>query len=184
MGPGVTAGDTVAGYRLDLTRLLYMFYMDMEQQLARADIKANLILTANSILLAAMASFIAWRTRGADLGADIVQLLLMLTPALIFSLLAAYFALSVAYPRLIAPDGNAPGRMFQSTAMASMPLNDYVSQVLSAELDTVKREVLCGMHAKACILQVKFHRVRYGIRCTIGAFLTTLGCLMLVISAG
>ena len=28
--------DRVADYRIDLTRLLYMFYMDQEQQLARA----------------------------------------------------------------------------------------------------------------------------------------------------
>ena len=178
-----TPRDTVGGYRLDLTRLLYMFYMDTEQQLTRADVKANLILTANSILLAALASFIAWRVRGAEESFEIVQMLVILTPALAFSLLAAYFALSVAYPRIISPM-QTPGRMFQSTAIASVPQETYVAQVLDAELDEVKREVLCGLHAKASILQVKFRHVRLGIGCTVGAFITTLFCLGALIALG
>ena len=199
-----TRGDTVAGYRLDLTRLLYMFYMDTEQQLTRADVKANLILTANSILLAALASFIAWRVRGAEESVEVVQLLVTLTPALAFSLLAAYFALSVAYPRMITPR-QVSGHMFQSTAIASRSQADYVEHVLTAELDEVKREVLCGLHAKASqhfeldevkrevlcglhakasILQVKFRLVRWGIACTVGAFVTTLCCLGLLIARG
>ena len=178
-----TRDDTVAGYRLDLPRLLYMFYMDTEQQLTRADVKANLILTANSILLAALASFIAWRVRGAEESVEVVQLLVTLTPALAFSLLAAYFALSVAYPRMITPR-QVSGHMFQSTAIASRSQADYVEHVLTAELDEVKREVLCGLHAKASILQVKFRLVRWGIACTVGAFVTTLCCLGLLIARG
>lgn len=181
--PTVGPSDIVADYRLDLTRLLSMFYMDTEQQLTRADVKANLILTANSILLAALASFIAWRVRGAEHSFEVVQLLLTLTPALTFSLLASYFALSVAYPRMIFP-ARDPGRMFQSAAIAATSQSAYVDRVLSAELDEVKREVLCGLHAKASILQVKFRHVRLGIGCTVCAFVTTLVCLGVLIALG
>jgi hypothetical protein len=164
--------DRVADYRIDLTRLLYMFYMDLEQQLARADTKANLILTANSILLIATVNIVASRLRGMEQSYELLLTLLPLGPAVLFSALATNFALSVAYPRLLRGGGaETPQGLFQSVAVAGMPLADYEQRVLTADLDQVKREVIRGIHAKASILLIKFARVRRGIQCTVAAFL-------------
>lgn len=165
--------DRVADYRIDLTRLLYMFYMDLEQQLARADAKANLILTANSILLVVAVNIIVWRLRAAPNTVDILWLLAPLLPAALLSVLATNYALSAAYPRQ-GRHQNAPG-MFESTSVAAKSLEEYERSVLSAELDEVKRQVIRGMHAKASILQVKFQRVRRGINCTVAAFVAWIG---------
>ncbi|HEY1076691.1 MAG TPA: Pycsar system effector family protein [Fontimonas sp.] len=160
--------DRVADYRIDLTRLLYMFYMDQEQQLARADAKANLILTANSILLVVAVNMVVSRMRAMPDSVDILWLLAPLLPAALLSVLATHYALSVAYPRQ-GGSHKAPG-MFESATVAEKSFDDYERSVMSAELNEIKREVLRGIHAKANILQVKFARVRLGIQCTVAAF--------------
>ncbi|MGQ0618600.1 MAG: Pycsar system effector family protein [Panacagrimonas sp.] len=177
--------DRVADYRVDLTRLLYMFYMDLEQQLARADIKANLILTANSILLVATVNIVATRLRGMEQTYEMLWLLLPLVPALLFSALATNFALSAAYPRMLQRGNDeAPGGLFQSVSVAAMQLQDYEDRVLNSDLDQVKREVLRGIHAKAGILQIKFARVRSGIQSTVAAFLGWIAFMAITVVRG
>src|SRR3546814_20643669 len=53
-------------YPLDLTRLLTTLYQDLEQQIARADMKANLILAANSVLIAGAVNVAVSFLRDAD----------------------------------------------------------------------------------------------------------------------
>jgi hypothetical protein len=168
----VLAQETVGDYRLDLTRLLNMLYMDLEQQLGRADVKANLILTANSILLAASVNVVVWQLRSSEQVVDVLWLLLVLAPALLMSGLAVGYSLSVAYPRLlrVAQMPEAPSSLFSSMAIAESPREDYVQRFLASDLSVVKREVLLGIHAKATILQVKFRRVQRGIAASVAAF--------------
>jgi hypothetical protein len=163
--------ERVAEYRIDLTRLLNMFYMDMEQQIARADAKANLILTANSILLVAAVNIIALRLRGLTVSVDLLWLLVPLVPALAFALLATNAALSVAYPRLVMRDKAGPLGLFELTSVTAVTVEAYQQRVMEASLDEVKREVLRGIHAKSAVLTRKFAKVRQGIGFTVAATL-------------
>src|SRR3546814_20849704 len=91
-------------YPLDLTRLLTTLYQDLEQQIARADMKANLILAANSVLIAGAVNVAVRFLREADELRHSWLLLLSLLPAVLMSARAIYHALSVASPRPASAD--------------------------------------------------------------------------------
>src|SRR3546814_5090181 len=104
-----------ADYPLDLTRLLTTLYQDLEQQITRADMKANLILAANSVLIAGAVNVAVSFLREADELRHSCLLLLSLLPAVLMSALAIYHALSVAYPRHdAAADEEANGGLFEA----------------------------------------------------------------------
>ena len=95
-----TPTDAVGDYRIDLTRLLYMLYMDSEQQLARCDMKANLILTANSILLAVAASIAVNYLKNAPPTGVLIIAASMLIPLLALNDLVDEYSLHV-YPVML-----------------------------------------------------------------------------------
>ncbi len=169
-----SANDAVGDYRVDLTRLLYMLYMDSEQQLARCDMKANLILTANSILLAVAASIAVNYLKNAPQTEMLVYAAGMLIPLLLLCGFAIQAALSVAYPRLqpVRPDESNPAtaNLFYSGYIATQTPEAYLSRFLNTSLDEVKRQAILGAHAKASILARKYQMVRRGIRATFAAF--------------
>lgn len=164
----------------DVSSMLAMLYRDLEKQLARADAKAGLILTANSILLVVSANVVVMYARNAESLVHLLWPALSLVPALLLSGFALNCALSVAYPRSnqIAPEGAPPPSArgwFNPGAIAQMEQGDYVRQFLSAELPELKREALASVHSKSRILGVKFRAARRGIVATVGAFFAWLG---------
>lgn len=168
-------------YPLDLTRLLTTLYQDIEHQIARADMKANLILAANSVLIAGAVNIAVNYLREADELRHSWLLLLSLSPAVLMSALAVYYALTVAYPRQSrGTDAVVNGELFASTRIAAQPAAAFSEAFLGASTQQIKRHVLASVHAKASILQVKFARVRFGIYATVGAFLGWLGFLVFV----
>lgn len=173
--------EKVASYRIDLTRLMSTLYADLEQQIARADAKANLVLAANSILIAGSINMSVSYVRNSEGLQHVLLLVFCLAPAVLLSALAVHYALSVAYPRLhVAPatppgEASATSELLSSFLIARRSANDYVQAFLDSSLDEVKRQVLLGIHAKATVLQTKFRYVRFGIWATVGAFVFWLG---------
>jgi len=172
--------EKVSSYRIDLTRLMSTLYFDLEQQIARADAKANLILAANSILIAGSINMTVSYVRSIGGLQHVLLLAGFLAPAVILSALAVHYALTVAYPRqhVAARVPGYPGvggELYSSFRIASRPLHEFVDEFLDSSLDDIKRQVLLGIHAKATVLQTKFRYVRYGIWSTVGAFVFWLG---------
>jgi hypothetical protein len=168
-------------YPLDLTRLLTTLYQDLEHQIARADMKANLILAANSVLIAGAVNVAVNYLREADELRHSWLLLLSLLPAVLMSALAVYHALSVAYPRHAHGfAGTASGELFASPRIAAQSAEAFGAAFLGAGMQQIKRHMLASVHAKASILQVKFRHVRFGIYATIAAFLGWLGFLVFI----
>lgn len=172
---------------LDLTRVLTTLYLDLEQQIARADAKANLILAANSVLIAGSVNLAVAHLRAAEVLPRAWVLLLSLAPAVLLSAVALYYALSVAYPRQVhgaSLMSGAPGPLFASPLIAAKSLDQYVAAFLGAGVQEIKRHALASVHAKASILQVKFRYVRYGIYATVGAFLGWFGFVIFIAAQG
>lgn len=166
--------ERVADYRMDLTRLVYMLYQDHEQQIARCDMKANLILSANSILLAVTASLATRFIQGNATHHGLVLVATLLVPMLLASGFAIQSALSIAYPRLwVVPkdrEDSSDSELFFSAQIAALSPEQYLHKFLAAGLDDIKRHVLLNVHAKARVLTAKYRQVRRGISATLVAF--------------
>lgn len=155
--------ERVADYRIDFTRLLYLLYVDLEQQISRADTKAQIILSANALVIAAVANLGfgfeegALRTISTREAVALACMVLMLASAVV----SVYSALRVAFPRLlrpnrIDPEGKQGISMFYSGHIAMLDEEDYVSRFFDLTLRDVKEQVMLGIHAKAIIVQRKF----------------------------
>lgn len=121
--------DKVAGYRVDLTRLVTTLYMDLELQIARADTKANLILAANSIPIAGSINIAVPYVRSVQGLQHVLLLVFCLAPAIMLSALAVHYALSVAYPRLHVASSSARDAgeaSFNSMLIAGKSAGEYV----------------------------------------------------------
>ncbi len=159
----VAAQERVADNRIDFTRLLYLLYMDLEQQIARADTKAQIILSANALLIAAVAN-LGFGLEEVSLdsitaGGALAMAAMVLTLAA--AIVSVYSALRVAFPRLVssgrrAPDQDEDISLFYSGHIAQLTDDAYVSRFLDLTLQDVKEQVMRGIHAKAGIVQRKF----------------------------
>lgn len=179
--------DKVAGYRVDLTRLVTTLYMDLELQIARADTKANLILAANSILIAGSINIAVPYVRSVQGLQHVLLLVFCLAPAIMLSALAVHYALSVAYPRLHVASSSARDAgeaSFNSMLIAGKSAGEYVDGFFDASLHEVARQALLGVHAKATILQTKYRYVRHGIFATVAAFVFWLAFIAVMTMRG
>ncbi len=166
--------ERVKDYRVDFTRLLATLFTDLESQIARSDAKANLIITANSILFVIAANFALALLRY-DGALPMASWLLVgsFLPMVLLSGIAIESALSTAYPR---DNSNMTGSrddfrsLFFSGDIAALSRQQYVDQLMDASLDEVKLQVTSGIHAKAGVLQTKMHLVRRGVRFTLWSF--------------
>lgn len=153
---------------IDFTRLLHMLFDDLETQIARADQKAQIILSADALLIAAFANFgfgqsvelIGQTIAHADsipLGIIVLQLL-----ALILLLVSIFYALRVALPqfkRSTGPQPQSPS-LFYSGYIDALDTAEYVDKFLRITQQDVKRMVLEGIHAKSRVARAKFVDVR------------------------
>lgn len=171
-------GETIADYRIDVTRLMSTVYNDTEQQIARADAKAGLVLTANSVLMAVSANVVSTSLRNLPSLKIGLPVLMSLSGALLLSGVAIYYALRVAFPRVMRT-GGVEQQMFSPLAAAKMPLEDYVAKFMAMPLDEMKRQVFCSVHAKARVLEIKYVLVRRSIHSTVGAFVFWVTAMVL-----
>jgi hypothetical protein len=159
----------VSDYVPDMARLTHMLYVDIETQIQRADIKAQIILSANAILMAFVANFglgVTFETiraiRPIELGVIAADALMMMA-----ILISVYFALSTAYPRVgtrhrqrgsVAPVDDSA--LFYSGYIVQIARNEYVTRFMDLSLQDVKRAIAEQIHAKSTIVERKFKQVQ------------------------
>ena len=152
---------------IDFTRLMYMLYLDMEQQTSRADLKSQIILSANAIFLAIAANF------GLGLESDMLQHITTLEVVVITAnllmlvamIISVYFSLSAAFPRkgMDIHVGQDDCDLFYFGHICQLTETQYMDRFLSMSMQDVKQETILAIHAKAGIVAAKYKNVRYSM---------------------
>lgn len=155
----VTQG-TVRDVGIDFTRLFYMLYQQMDSQIILADSKAQLIITANAILIAsisidqgALRGIIAAGTTLPD------RVGMFLSVAMILSIiLSVFFALSTTRPNTAPPAQML--NLFFWGHIAQMPEEDYRERFMNMSITEVKLYVITQIHARSRVVARKFRFVQ------------------------
>ena len=155
---------TVEQAAVDFTRMLYMSFMGLDTQISIADTKAQLIMTANTILIASMV--IAPGSLGALLSGQqltlrdsvVTLLLLGMGASLVYSI---YNALRSSGPRMTA---SRRPNLFFFGHVAAMTEEDFEEKFMDMNMLDVKSGVLRQIYAKSVIVQRKYQHIHRAIR--------------------
>jgi hypothetical protein len=149
---------------LDFSRMIYMSFLGLDTQISIADTKAQLIMTANTILIASMV--IAPGSLGAVLSGQAVTprdslvtlLLLGMGACLVVSI---YNALRSSGPRMTA---SRRPNLFFFGHVAAMSEEEFEESFLGMNMMDVKSAVLRQIYAKSVIVQRKYKHIHLAIR--------------------
>lgn len=164
----VTASTLVGSTAVDVTRLIYMLYQDVESQINRADLKAQITLSTSAILAAMVSNL------GLGLATPNMQdwsgtewtLLIIYTLFISFICAAIAHALLAAFPRSIGKSKKRPeeSNLYFTADIVNLPPDIY-TQLFGAQLNSdVRDRVLKQVHAKARVLEAKLGHVRHGLK--------------------
>lgn len=161
--PSLSLRDTP----VDISRLLSMLYQDVEQQITRSDVKAQITL-GTSTLLAALSANLGLGFAINDGGMTAVEW----TAAIIYGFCAACifssicFAVTAAFPRSMGrsrpPHDNM--NLYFSADIVQLSPDEYVSRFLSQTNEDLKERILRQIQVKSRVLEQKFVFVRWGLR--------------------
>jgi hypothetical protein len=153
--------------QVDVTRLIYMLYQDVEQQIYRADFKAQLTLSTAAVLTAMMVNIGPGLRLDSWVGMQLFeQAVLALYSLFILCMCLAFgCGIAAAFPRTVkkAPAANSHPSLYFSGQIAQMPGADYADFFCQQSNDGVKRSVLGQVHSKCIVLEAKIHLVRLGL---------------------
>lgn len=163
---------------LDVTRLIYMLYQDVEQQINRADLKAQITLSTSAIITAMMVN-LGSGVRTHDLvhvrPFEVISMLLyaLFVVAMCF---VVGRGISATFPRAIKKGDETAHRhnLYFTGEIASMAADGYADEFCRQSNDIVKRSVLGQIHSKSLVLEAKLHHVRKGmtfLACALGLWL-------------
>jgi len=165
----VTADTLVSSTAVDVTRLLYMLYQDVEGQINRADLKAQITLSTSAILAVMVSNM--------GLGLDLDHMnqwatsewtaLGVYTLFIAFICSAIAHALLAAFPRSIGKSAKkAPDKanLYFTADIVTLPPETYVHYFNLQMNSDVRENVLKQIHAKGRVLEAKFSHVRWGLR--------------------
>lgn len=164
----VTAGTLVGSTAVDVTRLIYMLYQDVESQINRADLKAQITLSTSAILAAMVSNL------GLGLASPNMQdwsgnewaLFVIYVLFIGFICAAIAHALLAAFPRSIGKSKKRPedANLYFTADIVNLPPDTY-AQFFGAQLNSdVRDRVLKQVHAKARVLEAKLGHVRSGLK--------------------
>lgn len=182
-----TVTALVQDTQVDVTRLIYMLYQDVEQQINRADMKAQLTLSTSAVLMAMIVNMgdgvhaaSAAAMRGFENAAVALYLLFIICMCFAFGR-----GIAAAFPRAVRKTGgkNHHPNLYFSGQIAQIPGEEYADLFCMQTNDGVKRSVLGQIHSKALVLEAKLRNVRKGM----AFLLLALGCWIvarLVLLAG
>jgi hypothetical protein len=172
--PSTSAGNLlgtvtalVQDTQVDVTRLIYMRYQDVEQQINRADMKAQLTLSTSAVLMAMivnMGTGVQTRDMAGMQGVESIAVVLYL-----LFILCMCFAfgrgIAAAFPRAVKKSGgeNHHPNLYFSGQIALIPGEEYADLFCKQSNDGVKRSVLGQIHSKALVLEAKLYNVRKGM---------------------
>jgi hypothetical protein len=164
--------QTVENTAIDFTRLFFMLYQGLDTQIALADTKAQLIMTANAILIASIAfsrGTFANVLNGVASPVDMITTATTLLMAL-FLVASVYFALLATRPRIV-PPAVGTANLFFFGHIAHMDIDSYTDQFMGMSMQDIKRDVLAQIHAKSAIVERKFRSVRFSLLCLFAGLL-------------
>lgn len=176
----VTANTIVNSTAVDVTRLIYMLYQDIESQINRADLKAQITLSTSAIL-AAMVSNLGlglaspdmqlWSWREWTVATVYGGFIALICTAIAHALLAAF-------PRSIGKTKKHPeeANLYFTADIVRLSPEVY-SQLFGVQHNSdVRDRVLKQIHAKARVLEAKLDHVRKGLK-----FLSTAMVIWLLV---
>ncbi len=173
-----TITSLVKDTQVDVTRLIYMLYQDVEQQINRADLKAQLTLSTSAFLMAIIVNIGPGLQLHSWAGMQIFEYVVLVLYALFIATmsLAFGFGIAAAFPRAVkkAPDINCHPNLYFSGQIAKIPGDEYADLFCQQSNDGVKRSVLGQVHSKCIVLEAKLYNVRKGMSCLVMALILWL----------
>jgi len=155
--------------QVDVTRLIYMLYLDIEQQINRADTKAQITLSTSAILIGIMINLgvgIDFKNPDGLAGGD--WLALIFYGIFIVAMSQAFGrGIAAAFPRAIRKTSglNHHPNLYFTGQIISLSSEDYAELFCQQSNDAVKRSVLGQIHSKSLVLEAKLRNVRLGMTC-------------------
>lgn len=150
---------------IDFTRLLYLQYQEVDNSIRHADLKAQLIVGINAILLAAVTnasglfSVIGGDTTAQPLPTQVGFILNL--NVLTCLLLSIFYSLSTIIPRFKTAD--TVNSVFFFGDIIKLKQADYVQRYTNMTLKQYKEEMIAQIHAKSFIVDTKFRKVRVSL---------------------
>ena len=152
---------------VDVTRLIYMLYQDVEQQISRADLKAQLTLSTSALLMAIIVKMDPGLRLHSWANMQIFEhIVLVLYSLFVLSIsFASGWGIAAAFPRAIkkTADTNHHPNLYFSGQIVKINGNDYADLFCGQSNDGVKRSVLGQIHSKCIVLEAKLNNVRKGM---------------------
>ena len=162
-----TVTTLVQDTQVDVTRLIYMLYQDVEHQINRADTKAQITLSTSAILLtviARMGTGMHVRSlaemRPLELAVIALYLLFLVCMCVAFGR-----SIAAAFPRAVrkTSDSKQNPNLYFSGQIAAIPGDQYADLFCNQTNDGVKRSILGQIHSKSLVLEAKLFNVRVGM---------------------
>jgi hypothetical protein len=152
---------------VDVTRLIYMLYQDVEQQISRADLKAQLTLSTSALLMAIIVKMDPGLRLHSWANMQIFEhIVLVLYSLFVLSIsFTSGWGIAAAFPRAIkkTADTNQHPNLYFSGQIIKINGNDYADLFCEQSNDGVKRSVLGQIHSKCIVLEAKLNNVRKGM---------------------
>jgi len=147
----------------EITKATILLFEHIEDQIGRADTKAQLTLAADALLAGTLAtlgkgaakSLLSNTSPMLDRAADLFAILMFL--ALVCSI---YWALRVVNPHL---HGSKRFTLMYFGQVAQMHEDDFITTFGNQSLSDLKVSILAQVHTKAKIAQIKFTRIRWSV---------------------
>lgn len=152
---------------LDVSRMLYMLYQDVEQQISRADFKAQITLGSATLLAALAVNLgLGFATLGLDRMVTLEWIALVCYGICALCVCGAIgFAVSAAYPGSIGKGRKPPAdpNLYFSAHIIQLEADDYVARFIGQSMEQLKESVVRQIRIKSLVLEAKLAFVRRGL---------------------
>lgn len=174
---------------MDVTRLIYMLYLDVEQQINRADLKAQLTLSTSAVLMAMIVNMGLGLRPHSWSGMQIFEYVVLALYSLFIVSMGFAFGsgIAAAFPRSVnkSTNRNHLPNLYFSGQIVKIPEDVYADLFCNQSNDGVKRSVLGQIHSKCIVLEAKLYNVRKGMSClAIAVIFWIVARLVLVVGNG
>lgn len=154
-----TRSLSVGDFPLDFSRMLAVQYQEVDNSIRHADVKAQLILGINTLLIAAVTNSNTAIRTGEALAFNLDSLFDVMV--LVCLLLSIFYALSTIIPRF--KSTKSVDSLFFFGDIIKMNEADYIDRYMTLSTQDIKAEVIAQIHAKSFIVKTKFMKVRFSL---------------------
>jgi len=151
---------------LDVSRTIYMLYMDLDLQIARADTKSQVILSTTTLVSALLIGFGLSDEIAQDINELKVILLILIGFMFLMLIWALIFALRASFPSIKKSHDmrNKGYNLYFFGDIADLDPSDYVIQFGDMTNAELRDAALAQIHAKSMIAQTKFRFVQLSMQ--------------------